>query len=72
MVKSEIYRLEGGGFLVISAAGIRTIVDERPTRQAGDPHRTADYFRAVADAIDRAAEATAPMLIPNVARSVST
>lgn len=74
---SSVYTLANGEFMVISDAGIRTHVRAPRTleaREFGPPRRfsaeeVAADFRLVAEALDRAGSATAPIMTPGVCRS---
>jgi hypothetical protein len=74
---STVYALANGEYLVISAAGIRTHVRAPRTiepKEFGPPrhHSAAEVatdFRDLADAIERAGNATAPIMAPGVYRS---
>lgn len=64
------FRLHDGTYLVISLAGVATIVQQPEFTQARAA-LAAEELRRTADAIERASAATAPILIPNRARSIT-
>lgn len=74
MIFAAAYRLLDGvdndavRWLVISPAGVQTLVILERT-SSPNPHELAESLRAVAAGIDRAAEASSPMLVHGIARS---
>lgn len=69
MKDARLYPLADGSYLVVSPAGIETIVYR--VDLDGHPMAVAGRLRMQADAIERAADATAVIFQPGVCRSAT-
>lgn len=63
-----VYTLQNGSLLIVSAAGIRTTTRFGPLL-GGQPEYVATTLRDLADFVERAGNATAPLFEPSFGRS---